>query len=221
MNRLLGMGGYDISIHALREEGDSAACRQTTMSIISIHALREEGDDNMLSTKLESSVFLSTPSARRATHTLTGLNLARGISTHALREEGDAEIMGGSVEVAAISTHALREEGDCPGGCIPNSSAHFYPRPPRGGRPSSSLGNAIRLEISIHALREEGDLCVHHFHNFVLLFLSTPSVRRATCEVCCGRRCTGVFLSTPSARRATWSGPWRRPSHRHFYPRPP
>ena len=101
-----------ISIHALREEGDSAACRQTTMSIISIHALREEGDDNMLSTKLESSVFLSTPSARRATHTLAGLNLARGISTHALREEGDAEIMGGSVEVAAISTHALREEGD-------------------------------------------------------------------------------------------------------------
>ena len=24
-----------------------------------------------------------------------------------------------------------------------------------------------------------------------------------------------------SARRATWSGPWRRPSHRHFYPHPP
>ena len=24
-----------------------------------------------------------------------------------------------------------------------------------------------------------------------------------------------------SARRATWSGPWRRPSHPHFYPRPP
>ena len=24
-----------------------------------------------------------------------------------------------------------------------------------------------------------------------------------------------------SVRRATWSGPWRRPSHRHFYPRPP
>ena len=46
------------------------------------------------------------------------------------------------------------------------------------------------------------------------------SVRRAICEAGGG----GVpikFLSTPSARRATWSGPWRRPSHRHFYPHPP
>ena len=168
-----------ISIHALREEGDSAACRQTTMSIISIHALREEGDDNMLSTKLESSVFLSTPSARRATHTLAGLNLARGISTHALREEGDAEIMGGSVEVAAISTHALREEGDLSpiyilyikqisihalreeGDCgllsIFNQSRNFYPRPPRGGRPAGQLHRVGQRRISIHALREEGD----------------------------------------------------------------
>ena len=34
-----------ISIHALREEGDSIGCRcGATISLISIHALREEGD---------------------------------------------------------------------------------------------------------------------------------------------------------------------------------
>ena len=34
-------------------------------------------------------VFLSTPSARRATEWLLGLRLYKGISIHALREEGD------------------------------------------------------------------------------------------------------------------------------------
>ena len=33
----------------------------------------------------------------------------------------------------------------------------FYPRPPRGGRPSLTNGERDALEISIHALREEGD----------------------------------------------------------------
>ena len=34
----------EISIHALREEGDVKVCRLCTRSGISIHALREEGD---------------------------------------------------------------------------------------------------------------------------------------------------------------------------------
>ena len=56
-----------ISIHALREEGDADRLEITTHCAISIHALREEGDlDNV--TKGEAKVvFLSTPSARRAT----------------------------------------------------------------------------------------------------------------------------------------------------------
>ena len=33
-----------ISIHALREEGDSGEYRHTLIGYISIHALREEGD---------------------------------------------------------------------------------------------------------------------------------------------------------------------------------
>ena len=35
---------------------------------------------------------------------------------------------------------------------------HFYPRPPRGGRPCNPLiTNRKKLIISTHALREEGD----------------------------------------------------------------
>ena len=33
----------------------------------------------------------------------------------------------------------------------------FYPRPPRGGRPTSHAHSTSKAGISIHALREEGD----------------------------------------------------------------
>ena len=56
---------------------------------ISIHALREEGDTNGLVAFANGYIFLSTPSARRATvHTQQPL-WEREISIHALREEGD------------------------------------------------------------------------------------------------------------------------------------
>ena len=57
-----------ISIHALREEGDSTTQRKLSCLVcISIHALREEGD-NLLGYHTEYNYkFQSTPSARRAT----------------------------------------------------------------------------------------------------------------------------------------------------------
>ena len=57
---------------------------------ISIHALREEGDRLGLPNVYKKWIFLSTPSARRATG-VVGQNLIDidGISIHALREEGD------------------------------------------------------------------------------------------------------------------------------------
>ena len=78
--------------------------------------------------------FLSTPSARRATLCLP---LLRG-------EQG-------------ISIHALREEGDEPHGLLHRRGAHFYPRPPRGGR------------------HKDPELFMEYYE-----FLSTPSARRAT-----------------------------------------
>ena len=79
---------------------------------------------------------------------------------------------------------------------------YFYPRPPRGGRRSVSAGDDDRIVISIHALREEGDGSAFSGDGKQLVFLSTPSARRATLR---GRSILGTcaFLSTPSARRAT------------------
>ena len=80
-----------ISIHALREEGDAAVSVGFLIEKdISIHALREEGDAALPSPRIMSSRFLSTPSARRATHVTTFFHGGRVISIHALREEGDS-----------------------------------------------------------------------------------------------------------------------------------
>ena len=62
-----------ISIHALREEGDLGNMMQILQQFtISIHALREEGDKNLTARTPRHTGFLSTPSARRATGKKTG-----------------------------------------------------------------------------------------------------------------------------------------------------
>ena len=79
-------------------------------------------------------IFLSTPSARRATHQVDHVRHIGVISIHALREEGDPDPLLRRQE-RSISIHALREEGD------------------QADRPEITTHCAI----SIHALREEGD----------------------------------------------------------------
>ena len=146
---------------------------------ISIHALREEGDLITVLPPLLVPVFLSTPSARRATAehpsgirhelyfyprpprggrhaTVVSVSPKGWISIHALREEGDLRNCGGKVAGRAflstpsarratfpvfpeqtcrnISIHALREEGDASEIISDCQQAYFYPRPPRGGR---------------------------------------------------------------------------------------
>ena len=56
---------------------------------ISIHALREEGDQATTGAQRIAELFLSTPSARRATAFKCLYGGSRKISIHALREEGD------------------------------------------------------------------------------------------------------------------------------------
>ena len=85
-----------ISIHALREEGDLCQRHLPGLEPISIHALREEGDRRSPQQPPNRSLFLSTPSARRATHQVFKLNLGELISIHALREEGDSRLTAAS-----------------------------------------------------------------------------------------------------------------------------
>ena len=55
-----------------------------------IRTLREEGDDLLPHEPLRQRLFLSTPSARRATCAVRYSAAAVEISIHVLREEGDA-----------------------------------------------------------------------------------------------------------------------------------
>ena len=170
-----------ISIHALREEGDAAACWQQSGWTdfyprpprggrpilpspargeveISIHALREEGDSPFLARRSTSEYFYPRP--------------PRGGRLVAIRSD--------------------------------NGILNFYPRPPRGGRLSSNLlalprnlflstpsarratgrcpDRPYRTGISIHALREEGDTYFYSTSTRNVKFLSTPSARRATVQ---------------------------------------
>ncbi len=170
-----------ISIHALREEGDGQRRGADPQREISIHALREEGDGCSTRTVNSSCIFLSTPSARRATGRefkkrayprnfyprpprggrLVSISIAsrcRRISIHALREEGDGQRRGADPQ-REISIHALREEGDKAIRSQFLLKSYFYPRPPRGGRLVFPEGDLrVHTHISIHALREEGDM---------------------------------------------------------------
>ena len=189
---------FEISIHALREEGDVFRDSLIIIKKISIHALREEGDTRPSPVTCAALKFLSTPSARRATRLSGQCQYHRAISIHALREEGDLD--AGKATIMAnlflstpsarratgevfhlvllsakfLSTPSARRATELTSRSYEDKD-DFYPRPPRGGR---------RLDLRVW-------------------------------------RCLRIFLSTPSARRATH--PRRRVSGGagDFYPRPP
>ena len=85
--------------------------RNFAMAPISIHALREEGDEELTACIVRRDLFLSTPSARRATNSPQFTPFTTQISIHALREEGDIQPLA-NIGLIVISIHALREEGD-------------------------------------------------------------------------------------------------------------
>ena len=188
--------------------------------LISICTLCEEGDPRRKSRSNLWSIFLSTPSARRATERPIRQALELSISIHALREEGDPRrksrsnlwsifLSTPSVRRATPSRHFLLRAdayfyprpprgGRQPGLAGRKDISYFYPRPPRGGRRLGQTGRATQFPISIYALREEGDRTLTGKWPKARAFLSTPSARRATLQCL-----------------VTWS------SHRYFYPRPP
>ena len=127
----------------------------------------------------QSTRFLSTPSARRATSALGFFNLQGVISIHALREEGDRGPPSMRLSKALFLSTPSARRATPRGQRKPPAGRDFYPRPPRGGRlyvtngfiaykiflstPSARRATFFRglgvppTGISIHALREEGD----------------------------------------------------------------
>ena len=92
---------------------------------------------------------------------------------------------------------------------------------PSVGRATVEISKVdITTNISIHVLRGEGDGSATTEKQSKVLFLATPSVGRATASRC-GKKPVGKFLSTPSVGRAT--NTLTEPGSRtcYFYPRPP
>ena len=124
---------------------------------ISIHALREEGDARIFSRILMVSLFLSTPSARRATHQRALERTAIKISIHALREEGDKSACTNLAEAGNFYPRPPRggrrlQEIDA------RKKARKFLSTPSARRATYIEYVLLKhLEISIHALREEGD----------------------------------------------------------------
>ena len=146
---------------------------------ISIHALREEGDQGNTAALSVTTIFLSTPSARRATCRLVHLFRVVSISIHALREEGDAleDPACNSVVLFLSTPSARRATGLHSSGLLTLSQFLSTPSARRatcshrrrfGTKKFLSTPSARRatiafapveniFDISIHALREEGD----------------------------------------------------------------
>ena len=88
--------------------------RASSRQDISIHALREEGDDDFADANETPEIFLSTPSARRATAVIVGTDNAHiGNFYPRPPRGGRLRASVGGFFVCLISIHALREEGDC------------------------------------------------------------------------------------------------------------
>ena len=119
-----------------------------------------------------------------------------------------------------ISIHALREEGAAPAKRTWPQLWHFYPRPPRGGRRPCPCWGAFALYFYPRPPRGGRRHPVASYE-FEVVFLSTPSARRATPRKRAPTRRLPLFLSTPSARRATTSAGHITFIKRYFYPRPP
>ena len=128
----------DISIHALREEGDRRTAH-TEHRLDDFYPRPPRGGrlrERFIGGRQLQHFYPRPPRGGRH-HQPVASSIPNPISIHALREEGDPGCGVVRCGIREISIHALREEGDFTGNEVVRDSRYFYPRPPRGGRPMS------------------------------------------------------------------------------------
>ena len=190
--------GKNISIHALREEGDATA-GAGARNKANFYPRPPRGGRPVAAPKGRLYyLFLSTPSARRATINVHVTVIHNRISIHALREEGDTTTLLICQEVFLfLSTPSARRATSLPIRRCQNLR-YFYPRPPRGGRRSG-----VRPDSAVPRY----------------FYPRPPRGGRQLRSATLSSR--SVFLSTPSARRATTTTLLICQEVFDFYPRPP
>ena len=195
----------------------------------------------MFGLRVTPTLFLSTPSARRATdHVLARVN-AQCISIHALREEGDgAGLLLSTCKQLFLSTPSARRATRTGSWNFWTATFLSTPSARRATCPYPVI-HVFIVFLSTPSARRATDRKIYAV--LYRLFLSTPSARRATFALVEIGLVQVQFLSTPSARRATRGhavpalalgisihalreeGDASRPSGicstAYFYPRPP
>ena len=154
------------------------------------------GRHRQLATGQPLHIFLSTPSARRAT------------CSHGCRY----------CFAQFLSTPSARR-ATIPPRCFATRQKNFYPRPPRGGRPggfrSDHPSRGFLSTPSARRATRETRKPINHTQ-----FLSTPSARRATANL--GEQAILKKISIHALREEGDCEPWGRVAFiRYFYPRPP
>ena len=186
--------------------------------VISIHALREEGD---LHTSCDSSQAINFyPRPPRGGRPLPEARVLCGLHDFYPRPPRGGRrhfCSFSSAERGFLSTpSARRATGNAAGGR--GRPCDFYPRPPRGGRPFPP--QKLTCDANFYPRPPRGGRrFVLSSRSISVIFLSTPSARRATgaYPVPLPAR---QFLSTPSARRATTAFSGRANNMRIFLSTP-
>ena len=191
-----------ISIHALLAESDCPYCGAKPLQSISIHALLAESDPAWPACHLQSPVFLSTLSLRRATPLLfwrgkparyfyprspcgerralhVGTYRHIIISIHALLAESDfMQWVEGLACIKFLSTLSLRRATRA-SSAVPGREVFLSTLSLRRAT-QMPTGMKRRYVISIHALLAESDSASRRPFSSASAFLSTLSLRRAT-----------------------------------------
>ena len=195
-NRQYDEGDCEISIHALREEGDLRQALAVQHYYISIHALREEGDSTATAVTQPAPTFLSTPSARRATSAIRKrgpttayfyprpprggrlqrvvdfVQLFQFLSTPSARRATVGIHGVSSTSPIFLSTPSARR--------ATTKNQPFLPKKLFLSTPSARRATLLHLHgkellhISIHALREEGDFRHRNSRTYKLHFYPRP-----------------------------------------------
>ena len=179
-------------------------CSNVSNDNISIHALREEGDKSWQITPVNRCKFLSTPSARRAT-AADQIAVPPDILFLSTPSARRATAFNAFKQIMSNDFYPRPPRGGrrtcCR--CGAASRIYFYPRPPRGGRRGHGAAPAVE-GLDFYPRPPRGGRRGHTMKlAFREQFLSTPSARRATKPSLITVTSSLLFLSTPSARRAT------------------
>ena len=232
-----------ISIHALREEGDQDYPRMLGVAGNFYPRPPRGGRPLKLWSDEAAELFLSTPSARRATRWGTCLphperdfyprppRGGRHAGVHRQRSEVQflstpsarraTPLLVAAQHDGVISIHALREEGDHDAPLLLQYGVGISIHALREeGDVFTSELHGLCGDISIHALREEGDKSQDHGCQHFGDFYPRPP-RGGRLSLSMNETSGRSFLSTPSARRATTSATATSAKQRNFYPRPP